>query len=58
MAFRGILQFFGWGALLKNTIFIKMHGVSPQFAENIKTGRPHIIINNSVFKKSNVMSCQ
>ena len=39
-----------------NTIFIKMGESSPVYGEHAHTGRPHTRIDNSVFKKSNVMS--
>ena len=43
----------------KNTIFIKMgEGLPAVCREHVQTGRPHTRINNSIFKKLNVISCQ
>ena len=43
----------------KKNIFIKMGRVSsPVCREHVYIGRLHTGINNSIFKKSNAMSCQ
>ena len=35
-----------------------MGEITPVCKEHVHTGRPHTRINNSIFQKSNVMSCQ
>ena len=41
-----------------SSVFIKMRETPPVCREHVHTGRPHKIIDNSIFKKSNVMSFQ
>ena len=60
----------GWGAgiffiflsreapPIKNTIFIKVRETAPVCREHVHTGGPDTRIDNSIFKKSNVMSFQ
>ena len=57
---RYILQFFEWeGTSSKKYHFYKNRGsLSPICREHAQIGRPHTRVNNKVFKKSNMMSCQ
>ena len=52
-----VLIFLEGSSPLKNTILIKMGGVSPLVSEEyVHTARLHTRINNGVFKKPSVMS--